>query len=445
MRAVLIVLLAVAVAAAGWMLLSPMGDETGGVGVNVRVENDVTTASAGQDSWRPAVVGADIFFGDRIATASDSRLDVRLLDRSNLSVGANARLTIDRFVYDPSRNAVGAMVSVLTGAFRYASDQDKPEQVAFRTPGATIGIRGTVIEGVVGPEAVALIAGMADAPDLSMDADSAAVIILRSGAADVRAGGQTVALDQPGQAVILTRKQVYPTFAVTPETTRRFEALLLPAASSAGSAPPPSGTPPPATTGPVRPPVTTAPSSATPPTRQPPRDPALRPQRPATSPTRPIGQGPLSPQRAGPVGPNPGPAGPDTGQPAPGGQVAPTGPQAAQPQAVQPQGARQPPAGNQQGALTPPAGTTPGTTPAAAPSTTKPTDGSTQPQNGQTQPGQTQPNAERPSGERPAATPPTSRPTQPDGTRSTPNNQPQTQQPRQQPVAPGGGAGPRRN
>ncbi len=305
MRTLLIGLLVLVAGLGGWMLFSPMRGEAGGVGVNTLVENEVKTASAGQETWTPAVSGGDVFFGDRIATAAASRLEVRLLDRSKLTVGSNARLTIDRFVYDPSRNAAGALVSVLTGAFRYASDAGKPEQVSFRTPGAAIGIRGTVIEGVVGPQAIALIATLPDAPDLSRDADSAAVIILRSGAADVQAGGRTVVLDQPGQAVILSRRQVYPAFAVTPETTRRFEALLPPdAAAPAGpvdpaeETPAPDGVPPTPTTTPATPP----PGSATPPTRQPPRDPAARPQRPISPATRPSpgAQPPTGPQRAGP-------------------------------------------------------------------------------------------------------------------------------------------------
>lgn len=433
MRTFWIVLLVLVAGAAGWALLSPSSDSGGGVGVNTAVENNVTTASAGQDSWTPAVVGGDVFFGDRIATAADSRLEVRLLDRSNLSVGANARLTIDRFVYDPSRNAAGALVSVLTGAFRYASDEGKPEQVSFRTPGATIGIRGTVIEGVVGPEALALIADITGAPDLSLDADSAAVIILRSGAADVRAGGQTVVLDQPGQAIILTRKQIYPTFTVTPETTERFEALLPAATAPTGPASPPSVTPSPTPPPLNPPPAATAPPVSTPPTRQPPRDPGLRPQRLDSPLTRPA---PGAPAPAGPS--RAGPAGPIAGQPAPGGQTAPQG----QPLAGQPQGAQQPPAGTQPGTQTPPAGTAPGTAPTAAPSTTKPTDGTAQPQSGQTQPAPAQPNGDRPTVAQPTTTPPATQPTQPSGTRPT---QPQTQ-PRTQPVAPGGSvAGPRRN
>ena len=278
--------LAVVVALAAWALLTPPA-APGRVGVNRLVENAVTTTPAGQTDWRPSVLGADVKFGDRVATAAASRLEVSLLDRSLLTVGANAQLEIDRFVYDPERGVVGVAVSVLRGAFRFASDNrgTQPEAIAFRTPGSEIGVRGTVIEGVVGPEAVAFLAGIPGAPDLSAESDSAAVLILREGAIGVAVNGQSVVLDRPVQMVALTRTRLYPPFGATDETNRRFEALLptRPGTANPPVAPPPvdpSGdTQPP--TGPVPPPATDPgdkPQGPTPPpTRDPPvRDPSVR-------------------------------------------------------------------------------------------------------------------------------------------------------------------------
>ena len=294
MRAKIIwAVLAVVVALVAWALLTPPA-APGRVGVNRLVENAVTTTLAGQSDWRPSVTGADVNFGDRVATAAASRLEVSLLDRSVLTVGANAQLEIDRFVYDPGRGVAGVAVSVLRGAFRFASDNRgaQPEAIAFRTPGSAIGIRGTVIEGVVGPAAIAFLAGIPGAPDLSAESDSAAVIILREGAIGIAVNGQSVVLDRPVQMVALTRTRLYPPFGVTDETTRRFEALLPTRPGTSGpppASPPPVDTPgdPPAPTGPVTPPATDPgdkPQGATPqpqpqpPTREPPvRDPAVRP------------------------------------------------------------------------------------------------------------------------------------------------------------------------
>lgn len=284
--------LAVVVALIAWALLTPPA-APGRVGVNRLVENAVTTTSAGQTEWRPSVLGADVNFGDRVATADASRLEISLLDRSMLTVGANARLEIDRFVYDPQRGVAGVAVSVLRGAFRFASDNRgaQPEAIAFRTPGSAIGIRGTVIEGVVGPEAVAFLAGIPGAPDLSAESDSAAVLILREGAIGVAVNGQSVVLDRPVQMVALTRTRLYPPFGATDDTNRRFEALLPTRPGTAGPpvAPPPAGPVPPPATGPdVRPPGPTPPPPRVPPVRDPPvleppvrdppvRDPVVRP------------------------------------------------------------------------------------------------------------------------------------------------------------------------
>ncbi len=284
--------LAVVAALAAWALLTPPA-APGRVGVNRLVENAVTTTRAGQTDWRPSVTGADVNFGDRVATGAASRLEVSLLDRSLLTVGAHAQLEIDRFVYDPGRGVTGVAVSVLRGAFRFASDNRgaQPEAIAFRTPGSAIGVRGTVIEGVVGPAAVAFLAGIPGAPDLSAESDSAAVLILREGAIGVAVNGQDVVLDRPVQMVALTRTRLYPPFGATDETNRRFEALLP---TRTGTSSPPVAAPPvdppeetPAPTGPVPPPAAVAddkpqgpgaPPPGEPPVRDPPvRDTAVRP------------------------------------------------------------------------------------------------------------------------------------------------------------------------
>jgi len=266
--------------------MTPSG-ETGRVGVNQRVENQVTTAAAGQTDWRPSVVGADVSFGDRIATAAASRLEVSLLDRSTLTVGANARIDVDRFVYDPERGVAGVAVSVLRGVFRFASDNRgaQPEPIAFRTPGSAIGIRGTLIEGVVGPEAVAFLAGVPGAPDLSAEADSAAVIILRQGAIGVAVNGQSVILDRPVQMVALTRTRLYSPFEVSGETTRRFEALLPTRPGAVGR--PPAA--PPAVSPSEDTPIVAVPSPAT--------GPADKPEGPPP-PARPPVREPLAPDPA---------------------------------------------------------------------------------------------------------------------------------------------------
>lgn len=289
---IILSVLAVLVALIAWVLMTPPA-APGRVGVNRLVENEVTTAPAGRTDWQPSVAGADVNFGDRVATAAASRLEVSLLDRSLLTVGSNARVEIDRFVYDPERGVTGVAVSMLRGAFRFASDTRgaQPEPIAFRTPGSAIGIRGTIIEGVVGPQAVAFLSGIPGAPDLSSEADSAAVIILREGVIGVEVNGQSVVLDRPVQMVALTRTRLYPPFGATAETDRRFEQLLptrprLPV-QPASTPPPPNASGEVPTPAPPAPDPASEPTAREPPGREPPaRDPPARPAPVQDLPTR---------------------------------------------------------------------------------------------------------------------------------------------------------------
>lgn len=187
------------------------------VGINAAIRNKVMTRKASEPALRPAVLKARVALGDQVVTAPASMLQILLLDRSNFTVGSNARVTIDRFVYDPSRSASAVGASVARGAFRFMSGKpvrNMPGKTAITTPVASIGVRGTVFEGVVGPDAVKIALGEAGAAGAGNGAnqDSATLVVLRGpaatatepgGAIDVTANGQTVAVDQPGMAVFV--------------------------------------------------------------------------------------------------------------------------------------------------------------------------------------------------------------------------------------------------
>jgi len=138
-----------------------------------------------------------------------------LLDKSNFTVGANARVTIDRFVYDPSRSASAVGASVAKGAFRFLSGKsvkNMPGQTAIRTPVGSIGVRGTMFEGVVGEDAIRIAAAEGRRTEGS-DPDKALLVVLRGPAATAtEAGGainvalldgRSVDLDRPGLALFV--------------------------------------------------------------------------------------------------------------------------------------------------------------------------------------------------------------------------------------------------
>ncbi len=200
------------------------------VGINATVENSVRTRSAGETGWRPSLVDQTVRQADAIVTGDQSRLRIRMSDQSVLTVGANASLTVDRFVIDTEAEPTGVLFSMARGAFRFVSGSRgaERERVAFATPTATIGIRGTIIEGAVGAEALELLAGEGGMPDLTDDPDQAAVIVLVEGEIEIEVDGVRRIVREPGQAVFVSGRRVSEPFRLSPEAGQRLQGRLPP-------------------------------------------------------------------------------------------------------------------------------------------------------------------------------------------------------------------------
>lgn len=200
------------------------------VGVNATVENTVRTRSVGDRGWRPSVVNGAVHQADAIVTGDASRLSIALLDQSVLTVGSNASLTVDRFVFDTEADAAGVLVSLVQGAFRFVSGSRgaEPERVAFRTPTATIGIRGTIIEAAVGTEAVNLLDGEGGTAVPGDDPEQTALIVLVEGEIEIEVDGQRRIVSEPGQAVAVRGRRVSEPFRLSPEAGQRLAGRLPP-------------------------------------------------------------------------------------------------------------------------------------------------------------------------------------------------------------------------
>ncbi len=191
-------------------------DSAGTVGINAVVYNNVRLKSAGAPQAHVAVVRERVGLGDEVQTGGRSQLQVLLLDKTTFTVGAGARVTIDRFVYDPNRGTRSMAASVAKGAFRFMSGRpDRAGTTSIRTPIASIGVRGTIVEGAVGPAAAEIAAGEdAIGPRVRIDPATASLILLRGpgahtqgrlspGAIDVTAGGTTGSISGSGQAFFI--------------------------------------------------------------------------------------------------------------------------------------------------------------------------------------------------------------------------------------------------
>lgn len=186
------------------------------IGVNAAIRNRVQIKTAADSALRPAVVREPVHIGDAVVSGPQSALQILLRDQTVFTIGANARVTLDRFVYDPNRNASDVTVSVAKGAFRFMSGPALHGQGrnAINTPVGSIGVRGTIVEGVVGADVRDLLQGVPGVPSFLGVPDNATFIVLigpgaatdgfdRVGAIDFNGPGLTVAVNRAGQGLLI--------------------------------------------------------------------------------------------------------------------------------------------------------------------------------------------------------------------------------------------------
>ena len=213
--------LALAAGLATTALAGPAALAAPAIGTSSAVRGDVFVTTSG--ARRAAAVRDAIRLQDQVLTKDDSALQILLLDRTTFTVGQNANLTITRFIYDPANDTGRVAAKVTKGAFRFMSGnigKANPTNASVATPSATIGIRGTFFEGVVGADAIAL-AGLAGIDTGGASPTGASLVVLRgpgrrrntldrTGAIDVTSGGTTRTIAQAGYAIFVPAEGARP-------------------------------------------------------------------------------------------------------------------------------------------------------------------------------------------------------------------------------------------
>lgn len=103
-------------------------------------------------SIRTIAIKDQVFQNDLIETKSKSATELVFLDGTKISVGPNAKLVLDEFVYNPAEKTGTFKMSMFKGAARFVTGSLANKQKAnfeIRTPTVTIGIRGTTLNIVV--------------------------------------------------------------------------------------------------------------------------------------------------------------------------------------------------------------------------------------------------------------------------------------------------------
>lgn len=111
------------------------------IGVAVTVRNDVTGKL--QSETVKIDSGSDVFGKEIVKTNADSSAKIVLKDNTNLNVGPNSSATLDNFVFSGPADYKKASFNLAKGAFRFTTGGSDKRAYDFKTPTATIGVRGT--------------------------------------------------------------------------------------------------------------------------------------------------------------------------------------------------------------------------------------------------------------------------------------------------------------
>lgn len=93
----------------------------------------------------------DILYSqEQVVTGPKSKALIEFRDGTTLELGPNGALTIDKMVFDPEGGKKDKAVSISRGLFRLVSGAAAPDSsTTIKTPSGTIGIRGSVVGGIV--------------------------------------------------------------------------------------------------------------------------------------------------------------------------------------------------------------------------------------------------------------------------------------------------------
>ncbi|PLX33083.1 MAG: hypothetical protein C0605_16935 [Hyphomicrobiales bacterium] len=91
--------------------------------------------------------GDGVFENELISTGDKAQAQFQFIDKTLLTLGEKSDIRLDAYVYNPRRKSGRIVINSLKGAFRFVSGSARKAAYQVKTPLATIGVRGTVIDG----------------------------------------------------------------------------------------------------------------------------------------------------------------------------------------------------------------------------------------------------------------------------------------------------------
>ena len=171
--------------------------ERAGVAGAVRGSVKQVAFNAASSVGRNVASKDPINLGDRIITGGRSGLQVLLLDQTVFTIGPNASMVIDKFVYDPSKAGGTVSVSITKGVFRFVSGKvarTNPAGFKLKLKVATLSVRGTTGLGIASANSAVIILAGPGPKNNTSDVPSRLI---------VTANGKTVVISRPSWGVTI--------------------------------------------------------------------------------------------------------------------------------------------------------------------------------------------------------------------------------------------------
>ena len=155
------------------------GAQANQIGHSILVVNEVD-GQYGDAAPQRIAVNDDILFAEDITTGGDAKTVLEFRDGSTFELGPDSAVRIDSFIFNPEESTSHKALDVTRGVFRYVSGYVASDQDAkIRTPSGEMGIRGSVVAGIVAP----------DVPDFVYVGEGSATFTNGAGTSEVAAGG----------------------------------------------------------------------------------------------------------------------------------------------------------------------------------------------------------------------------------------------------------------
>ena len=153
------------------------------VGEAVVIHNEVLRVAARATAQINA--GDAVLRDETLRTGTESAARFVMADSTNLSLGPNASIRLDRTVFNDEHSYRDIAIRLATGAFRFVTGHSEKAAYKITTPLANIGVRGTILD--------------------ILSKRSQTTVVLQEGAATVCTRSfQCAQLTQPGDTAIVT-------------------------------------------------------------------------------------------------------------------------------------------------------------------------------------------------------------------------------------------------